>query len=56
MAIILFNGQPSPIRGWFADGHGHRILIRRGDMAPICPRLGPGVIQWRLMQEIPEIR
>lgn len=53
MALILFNGQRSPVGGWFQDGHGHRLFVKEGDFLPICPRGGPSMVRWLLIQEIP---
>lgn len=49
---IVYNGQQLGTTGWFVDEHGHRLFLQRGDLAPICPRNGPGVAQWRLVQRI----
>jgi len=55
MQIMVWSGQPAPVGGWFVDPHGHRMLIRAGDLAPICPFLGPATAQWRLVCEIPQV-
>jgi hypothetical protein len=49
---IVYNGQQLGNTGWFVDGHGHRLFLQRGDLAPVCPQLGPGVARWRLVQRI----
>jgi hypothetical protein len=49
---IVYNGQQLGDTGWFVDGHGHRLFLQRGDLAPICPQSVPGVAQWRLVQRI----
>jgi hypothetical protein len=48
--LILWNGQRSPVGGWFEDEHGHRLYLRKGDPAPICPRFGPTLVRWRVVQ------
>ena len=55
MQVLIWSGQPAPVGGWFVDLHGHRMLIRVGDLAPICPYLGPSTAQWRLVCEIPQV-
>jgi len=50
----VWTGQPSSHRGWYVDQHGHRLFLRRGELAPICPFLGPAGTVWRLMVEIPD--
>jgi hypothetical protein len=50
----IWTGQRVPHRGWFVDQHGHRLFLRRGDLAPICPYLGPAGTLWRLSVPIPE--
>lgn len=52
--LVIYNGQENPISGWFVDVHGHRLFLRRGDLAPICPHLGPAIARWRLTQEVAE--
>ncbi len=55
-ATPLRTGMPSPWSGWFVDQHGHRLFLRRGEIAPICGFLGPAGTLWRLAVQIPEIR
>ncbi len=50
----MWTGQPAAHRGWFVDQHGHRLFLRKGEMAPICPYLGPIGTMWRLAVPIPE--
>lgn len=52
MYVILFNGQAAPVGGWYGDAHGHRLFLSEGDLAPICPHLGPTTVQWRLIQPV----
>jgi hypothetical protein len=40
----------------YADGHGHVLYLRAGDLAPICPRMGPGLARWALVREIAEVK
>ncbi len=55
MVVILHNGQRARVSGWFVDLHGHRLFLRRKDMAPICPHRGPGPMLWRLVQEVADV-
>ena len=55
MQIVVWSGQRAPVGGWFLDPHGHRMLIRAGDLAPICPFLGPAPATSRLLREIPAV-
>lgn len=41
MAVIM-NGRLSPVPGWYADRHGHRVFLRKGEPASILSRSGPG--------------
>ena len=56
MMVILFNGQSAPTGGWYVDGHGHRMFLGEGDLAPICSFSGAAAVQWRLVQAIPTLR
>jgi hypothetical protein len=51
--MIRWNGQPVPIDGWWVDPHGHRLFLRVGELAPICPRSGPTAIAWTLVRGVP---
>jgi hypothetical protein len=51
----VWTGQPSSHRGWYVDLHGHRLFLRRGELAPICPHLGPAATVWRLAVEFPDV-
>jgi hypothetical protein len=53
MQVIRWNGHPVPTRGWYADAHGHRLFLREGELAPICPYSGPARISWRLVAPVP---
>ncbi|MDX1691902.1 MAG: hypothetical protein R3290_12865 [Acidimicrobiia bacterium] len=55
MQITVWSGQAVPRGGWFLDGHGHRLFLRAGDLAPICPAMGPAAVAWRLVREIPTV-
>lgn len=46
---MIHNGYPVPAGGWYEDAHGHRVLLRAGDLAPICPRFGLVPVAWRLV-------
>ena len=50
--LVIHNGQQSPVDGWYMDRHGHQMLIREGDLAPICPHQGPMRAMWRLVREL----
>lgn len=47
--IVVTSGQKIPVSGWFVDRHGHRLFLRRDDLAPICPHLGPEATTWKLL-------
>ena len=49
---MVYNGQENPRSGWYVDPHGHRLFLRAGDLAPLCPRLGLGTVCWRLLREV----
>lgn len=51
--IVVTNGQSAPVGGWFTDQHGHRLYLRRGEVVPLCPHLGPcGTVLWRLARPV----
>ena len=52
MRPIVYNGQELPVGGMYVDDHGHVMFLRAGDLAPICPRLGPSIVRWILIREI----
>jgi hypothetical protein len=47
------TGRPAMRSGWYVDQHGHRLFLRRGEPAPICPILGPAATIWRLVADLP---
>ena len=53
MQVTRWNGYPVPVAGWYADPHGHRLFLRAGDLAPICPHFGPQRVSWRLVAAMP---
>ena len=55
MRPVVYNGQELPVGGMYADDHGHVMYLRAGDLAPICPRLGPTVVRWVLIREIAQV-
>lgn len=51
--IVVTNGRPAPAAGWFLDQHGHRLYLRRGEIVPLCPYLGPcAPVLWRLIRPV----
>ncbi|MCB2223080.1 MAG: hypothetical protein KQH83_02805 [Actinobacteria bacterium] len=50
---ILFSGQPAVTSGWYVDEHGHRLLLRPGEPAPLCAMSGATPVRWRLVRPIP---
>jgi hypothetical protein len=55
-SVVVSSGRPVPLGGWFVDCHGHRLFLRRGELAPICPMLGPAATSWQLLVEVPDHR
>lgn len=47
--VTLSNAQPVPASGWYEDQGGDRLYLRKGDLAPICPRHGLSLTRWRLV-------
>jgi hypothetical protein len=47
------SGRPVTDGGWFVDQHGHRLLLRAGELAPVCPHLAPAPACWRLVAPLP---
>ena len=45
----LRNGEPIPAPGWYVDGHGHRLYLQPGSLAPLCPRFGLVPVRWQLV-------
>jgi hypothetical protein len=52
MATIV-SGQPTTTPGLYVDPHGHRLLLRSGERAPLCPLSGATPVLWRLVHPIP---
>lgn len=50
--LILWTGQPAPADGLYVDEHGHQLVLRRGEPAPICAFAGPGPVRWRLIRSL----
>lgn len=50
------SGHPVEVGGWYLDDHGHRVLLRRNEPAPVCPRIGPLAVTWRLLVPLPVSR
>lgn len=50
--MTIHSGQPISTTGWFVDPHGHQLFLRRGQLAPICPRFGPVAVWWRLWRQV----
>jgi hypothetical protein len=53
MQVIRWNGYPVPVGGWYVDPHGHRVFLRTGELAPICPQSGAARVPWRLITRMP---
>ena len=53
MHVIRWNGHPVPVGGWYVDPHGHRVYLRAGELAPICPQFGAARVPWRLIPPLP---
>lgn len=45
--VVLRNGDIVPAAGWYVDGHGHRLFLQHGHLAPLCPQLGPVPVRWQ---------
>ena len=50
--VIVSSGQPAPTPGFYVDEHGHRLLLRPAEPAPLCKHSGATPIRWRLVQPI----
>lgn len=55
-ATVIASGRRAEVGGWYLDQHGHRLFLRSGEAAPICPHLGPATATWRLVAEVPSPR
>lgn len=51
--VVVTSGQPAPTPGFYVDGHGHRMLLRPGELAPICTFSGATPVLWRLLAAVP---
>jgi hypothetical protein len=51
--VLVASGQRVVIGGWYLDPHHHRVFLRPGEPAPICPQFGPATVVWRLLQAVP---
>ena len=52
---IVWTGQPVPTPGMYVDAHGHRVVLRTGELAPICTFSGAAAIGWTLVQALPTL-
>ena len=50
--MLVHSGHLVEVGGWYVDDHRHRVFLRRGEPAPICPRFGPARVTWRLAAPI----
>ena len=50
---MIRTGQLVSDSGFYADEHGHLLLLRSGDPAPICIFSGPTAVRWRLVRPLP---
>ena len=50
--VIISSGQPAPTQGFYVDEHGHRLLLRSGELAPLCRFSGATPIRWRLVRPL----
>lgn len=50
--VIISSGQPTPTQGFYVDEHGHRLLLRLGELAPLCRFSGATPVRWRLVQSL----
>lgn len=51
--LTVWTGRPIQATGYYLDGHGHCLLLRSGELAPICVYSGAAVIRWRLVRPLP---
>lgn len=47
--MLVPSGNRVEVGGWYVDTHHHPIFLRVGDVAPVCPRVGPALVTWRLV-------
>ena len=50
--MVIHNGQPTLVTGWYVDAHGHQLFLTQGSLAPICPHQGPNSVLWRLLRQV----
>ena len=50
--IVIVSGQPAPVPGLYVDGHGHRLLLRPAELAPLCPISGATPVRWMLARPL----
>lgn len=50
--IVIVSGQSAPTPGVYVDAHGHRLQLRPGEPAPLCPFSGATPMRWRLVQPL----
>ena len=51
--VEIVSGQPAPAPGYYADSHGHLLLLRPAELAPLCSISGATPVRWRLIRPIP---
>ena len=51
--VEILSGQPAPSSGYYLDAHGHHLLLRPSELAPLCPYSGATPVRWRLVRSIP---
>ena len=51
--LTVWTGQPIRDTGYYRDEHGHCLLLRSGEPAPICMYSGAAVIRWQLIRPLP---
>ncbi|NQV06396.1 hypothetical protein HQ535_07580 [bacterium] len=56
MNVMVYNGYAVPVSGKYVDNHGHILFLRVGDLAPICPMMGPSTVCWRVVRKVPDTR
>ena len=51
--VEILSGQPAPSSGYYRDPHGHHLLLRPAELAPLCRYSGATAVRWRLVRPIP---
>ncbi len=51
--VVIVSGQPAPMPGFYVDPHGHRLLLRPAEPAPLCRLSGASPVPWRLERPLP---